>query len=79
MQVKIKENWVLYDKPRDMCIIRFIFDGIEGVRYTFRFSGDKNDVIAGSLTDFYPITLAEEQAYINERRQRAMRRTRNLK
>lgn len=78
MQVKIKKSWVLYDKPRDMCIVRFIFDGIECVRYTFYFSSWKQDQFVGSLVDHYPISHADEQAYINELRQRAMYRTRNL-
>lgn len=79
MEVKIKESWVLYDKPRDLCIIRFMIDGSERVRYMFHFSGEKMDYIAGSLTDYYPITQVEEQMYINERRQQAKIRARNLK
>lgn len=79
MQVKIKESWVFYDKPGDRCIIRFMQRGSEIVRFTFYFSGNKQDYFAGSLTDYYPITEVEEQMYINERRQHAKIRTRNLK
>lgn len=79
MQVKIKESWVLYDKPGDRCIIRFKKEGMEVVRYTFYFSGNKQDYFAGTLTDYYPISPVEEQVYISERRQKAKMRTRSLK
>lgn len=79
MTVKIKENWILYDKPEDRCIIRFNQNGMEVVRIVFYFSNPKKDYIGGRLMDHFPISESEERQYLLSRRESAMQRTRNLK
>ncbi len=73
------EDWVLYDKPEDRCIIRFNQNGLEVVRIVFHFSNAKKDHIGGRLMDHFPISESEERQYLMDRRQSAMQRTRNLK
>lgn len=79
MQVKMKESWVLYDKPNDCCTIRFIRNGMEIVRIVFYFSGLKQDRIVGQLRDYFPITIEEEKQYLAARRESAKQRTRSLR